>query len=245
MSDIALVTGGSRGIGRAVCIELAKKGYEIWLNYHSNTDKAEETKKIIEDFNASCKLLKFDITDKTTVKEVLEKELKQLSEQNKKLSVLVNNAGIIRDKLFLWISDEEWEDVINTNLNGFYYVTKNVINHMKSNKKGSIVNISSLSGVIGNISQTNYSASKGAVIPATKALAKEVGRYNIRVNCVVPGLIKTDMLKDIEEDKSIKKQIPLKRFGEPEEIAKVVAFLTSKDASYITGSIINVTGGFY
>lgn len=245
MKNIAIVTGGSRGIGKAISIKLAENGYAIWLNYRSNDEEALKVKHRIESNGGECELIKFDVSSKEDVNKILISKINAINKKTARLSILINNAGIKKDNLFFWLTDSDWEDVINTNLNGFFYVTKAVIHNMMENKHGNIINISSVSGQIGNISQTNYSASKSGLIAATKTLSKELGRSNIRVNCVIPGLIKTDMSKDLMENKALKKEIPLKRFGEPEEIAHTIEFLCSEKASYITGSIINVTGGLY
>jgi len=245
MKNIAIVTGGSRGIGKAIAIQLAKDGYDIWLNYNHNVNAAEETKKQIESFNQECTLLQFDVASQENVKTILQSKIAELNKEKERLMVLVNNAGITKDNLFYWMSDNDWHDVINTNLNGFYYVTKSVIDQMILNKKGYIVNISSLSGEVGNIAQASYSAAKAGIIAATKVLAKELRRNNILVNSVTPGLIDTDMTEGIKNDKKFLKRIPLRRAGKVDEVAHVVSFLCSPKASYITGAIIPVNGGVF
>lgn len=236
----ALVTGGSRGIGRAVCIQLAEMGHNILVNYNSNEAAAEEVKKIVEEKGVKAQLLKFDVADRNTTKNVIMDWF--TSNPDDQLEVLVNNAGIRKDNLLLWMEDEQWDDVINTSLGGFYNVTKVAIGEMIKNKGGRIINIVSLSGIKGMPGQTNYSAAKAAVIGATKALAQEVGRRRITVNAVAPGFIKTDMTEDIDE-KQFKGLIPLKRFGTAEEVAQLVGFLASPNSSYITGEVISINGG--
>jgi 3-oxoacyl-[acyl-carrier protein] reductase len=245
MKNIAIITGGSRGIGKATALELADDGYDIWLNYRSNSEQAQKVKEEIEAKGRECVLIQFDVSSSEDVKDKLKTKVDKLNPDEERISVLVNNAGIIRDNIFHWLTQEEWEEVINTNLNGFYYVTKCVIDHMLKNRHGNIINISSVSGLMGNFGQTNYSASKAGIIASSKALAKEVARSNIRVNVVVPGLIKTDMSKEMQKNKEMKKLIPMRRLGKPEEISGVISFLVSDKASYITGAVINATGGLY
>lgn len=239
--EYALVTGGSRGIGRAVCLELASMGYHVLINYHSNKKEAEATADAIKSAGGSSELLPFDISDATQVRSVIESWQSQHYDQGH-IKVLVNNAGIRRDNLMVWMDAEEWASVINTNLNSFYYVTQLLLQDMIVNKFGRIINVVSLSGVEGMPGQANYSAAKAGVIGATKALAKEVGRKKITVNAVAPGFIKTDMTEDLDE-KQYRSLIPVGRFGKAEEVASVVAFLASEKASYITGEVISVNGG--
>ncbi|MDH5680293.1 MAG: 3-oxoacyl-ACP reductase FabG, partial [Spirochaetota bacterium] len=224
MKNIALVTGGSRGLGRAIAIQLAKDGYDIWLNYSTNHSAAQDVKQEIEKIGKECKLLPFNVGEKEEVRKVLDHEISQLDKENERVAALVNNAGITRDNLFYWMNDESWEDVINTNLNSFFYVTKPVVEHMFSKKHGYIVNIGSLAGEFGNPGQTNYSASKAGLIAATKSLAKEMARVNVYVNCVTPGLIESDMTSDLKNNKQLMKRIPLSRFGKAQEVADVVSF---------------------
>lgn len=245
MANIALITGGSRGIGKAICVELAKMGYHIWLNYRANHEKAQETKNIVEETGVPCTLLCFDIASRHDVSTMLQKQIDSLDPEKDKIQILVNNAGILKDNIFLWMTEQEWDNVINTNLNGFFNVTKLIAPHMIHNECGSIVNISSQSGLVGNYAQTNYSAAKAGLIAATRTLAKEFGRSKVRVNAVVPGMIETDMIADTHNIKDFKKQIPLKRFGTAEEIAHTVAFLCSDKASYITGAVFPVNGGLF
>lgn len=240
---VALVTGGSRGIGKAICIQLAKdENYHVLINYNGNKKEALDTLKKIQNVGGSGKIMQFDVTDHNEVQE----KLNTWQENNKDsiIEVIVNNAGITKDKLFTWMKQDDWNDVINISLNGFFNVTNHLIKNMLSQKYGRIINIVSVSGLQGNIGQTNYSAAKGALIAATKSLAKETARRNITVNAVAPGFINTDMTKDINE-KEFKRMIPAKRFGEPEEVAHVVSFLASKKSGYITGEVININGGIY
>ena len=238
----ALVTGGSRGIGRAVSLALAAKGYGILVNYLRNEAEAQKTVSMIKDAGGTAELLAFDIADREQIQQVLGGWIE--AKKDKVIEVLVNNAGIRKDNLMMLMPDEDWMSVINTNLDSFYYITKLVLPGMIFNKYGRIVNIVSLSGIKGLPGQTNYSASKAGVIGATKALAQEVGRRGITVNAIAPGFIKTEMTDGIEE-KDYKALIPMQRFGEAKEVADVVSFLASKEASYITGEVINVNGGMY
>lgn len=239
----ALVTGGSRGIGRAICEKLSvDSNYHILINYQSNQEAAQQTLEEVIKNGATGELVKFNVADAEEVKTVLT----QWQEANPEavVEVIVNNAGITKDGLFMWMSHEDWTNVINTSLNGFFNVTNFFIQRMLRNKYGRIVNMVSVSGVKGTAGQTNYSAAKGAVVAATKALAQEVAKRNITVNAVAPGFIRTDMTGDLDE-KELIKLVPVNRFGEAEEVADLVSFLTSKKASYITGEIININGGIY
>ncbi len=238
---VALVTGGSRGIGKAVSIRLASDGYHVVINYRSNEEAARQTKREIEENGGSADLLPFDVADERAVETALNEWKKAHTES---VSVLVNNAGIVRDAALIWMEKEQWDAVINTNLNGFFYVTRLLIKDMMIARNGRIVNIVSLSGQKGLPGQTNYAAAKAGVIGATKALALEVARKNVLVNAVAPGFIASDMTADLDE-KTLKKEVPLRRFGRPEEVAGVVSFLVSDDASYITGTVISVNGGLY
>ncbi len=239
---IALVTGGSRGIGRAICNKLAKTGCYILINYNKNKDAAEETLNIVKSAGSDGEIIQFDVSNPESIITALESWKEKNS--GKHISVLVNNAGIRKDNLMMWMNDNEWHDVVNTNLNSFYNITKLLIQDMLVNKFGRIVNIVSLSGIKGLPGQVNYSAAKAGVIGATKALAQEVGKKNVTANCIAPGFIKTDMTKDLDE-KEFKKMIPINRFGTPEEVASLVGFLASEEASYITGEVISVNGGLY
>jgi 3-oxoacyl-[acyl-carrier protein] reductase len=239
----ALITGGSRGIGRAICVQLAKDSdYGILINYTKNKEAAEETLKQVVVVGGTGELVKFDVTDAQTVKNVLD----TWHEDHKEaiIEVIVNNAGITKDGLFMWMKQEDWNDVINTSLNGFFNVTNHLIQKLLVNKYGRIVNMVSVSGLKGTPGQVNYSAAKGAIIAATKALAQEVAKRNVTVNAVAPGFVNTDMTGELDE-KELKKMIPMNRFGNPEEIAHLVSFLVSKNASYITGEVVNINGGIY
>lgn len=239
----ALVTGGSRGIGSAICQKLAEdSNYHILINYQSNADAANETLKAIQEKGATGEIIQFDVTNFEEVSSVLTKW--QEANPEAIVEVIVNNAGITKDGLFMWMTPEDWSKVINTSLNGFFNVTNFFIQKMLRNKYGRIVNMVSVSGVKGTPGQTNYSAAKGAVVAATKALAQEVAKRNITVNAVAPGFIRTDMTSNLDE-KELVKMVPANRFGEAEEVADLVSFLVSKKSSYITGEIININGGIY
>lgn len=238
----ALVTGGSRGIGKAICLKIAELGYHVLINYRSNDQEAEDTLNKIKAMGGSGELLKFDVSNPMEIKQSID-EWKNKNPESI-IEVLVNNAGIRKDALIVWMKDEDWKEVLNTNLDSFFYITKHLIQDMIVNKYGRIVNVVSLSGIKGLPGQTNYSAAKGGVIAASKALAQEVAKKNVTVNCVAPGFIKTDMTKELEE-KDLKRLIPMSRFGNTEEVADVVAFLASSKASYVTGEVISINGGLY
>ena len=222
-----LVTGATGSLGQAIVKIFYAQGYFVYIHYNSNQDKAQELLKSIDNHG---ELLTFNMKDKKNIADTL-KELD--------VNILINNSGITRDNLFFWMNDEEWEDVMETNINGIFRVTKALLGQFIKNKNGAIVNISSISGISGNAGQTNYSASKGAIIAFTKSLSLELARYKIRVNCVAPGLIESDMTKEL--DTSIKNSIPLKRYGTPEEIAHAVYFAATN--TYMTGETINISGG--
>ena len=238
----ALVTGGSRGIGRAVCIKMAEMGYNVLINYKSNEDEANNTLALVREKGVDGEIIQFDVADKESIKTKLGGWLE--ANEDKVIEVLVNNAGIRDDGLMIFMKDEQWDSVLKTNLDGFFYVTRLVVNGMLQKKYGRIINMVSLSGLKGLPGQTNYSAAKAGVIGATKALAQEIGRKGVTVNAVAPGFIKTDMTDGLNEAE-LKNLIPLKRFGLPEEVAHVVAFLASKEAAYVTGEVISVNGGLY
>lgn len=238
----ALVTGGSRGIGRAVCLKLADMGYNILINYKSNETEANVTAALVTEKGVAAETIPFDVSDRAQVQAVLSAWIE--NNADKTIEVLVNNAGIREDALMMWMKDEQWDTVLNTSLGGFFSVTRIVVNSMLMKKYGRIINIVSLSGLKGLPGQTNYSAAKAGVIGATKALAQEIGRKGITVNAVAPGFIKTDMTGDLNENE-LKNMIPLKRFGTPEEVAHTVAFLATREAAYITGEVISVNGGLY
>ena len=238
----ALVTGGSRGIGRAVCLKLAEMGYHILINYKSNKEEAERTLDKVKQKDASGELLQFDVADKEAIKNVLGTWIEK--NVDNPIEVLVNNAGIRDDALMFWMNDSQWENVITTSLDGFFYVTRLVLNSMLQKRYGRIINIVSLSGIKGMPGQVNYSAAKAGIIGATKALAQEVGKRNITVNAIAPGFIKTDMTQGLDESQ-LRSLIPVNRFGEPEEVAFAAGFLAAPQAGYITGEVISVNGGLY
>ncbi|KAB1066576.1 3-oxoacyl-ACP reductase FabG [Tamlana haliotis] len=243
ITKYALVTGGSRGIGRAICVQLAKDSdYPIIINYNSNKEAALETLKLVEEAGGTGELLPFNVSNLSEVAQALDSW--QDHHENGLIEVIVNNAGITKDGLFMWMKPEDWNDVINTSLNGFFNVTNHLIQKLLVNKYGRIINLVSVSGLKGTPGQTNYSAAKGAVISATKALAQEIAKRNITVNAVAPGFINTDMTGELNE-KELKKLVPANRFGEPEEVAHLVSFLASKKSAYITGEVININGGIY
>jgi 3-oxoacyl-[acyl-carrier protein] reductase len=237
---VAIVTGGSRGIGRAISLELAKQGYYLIVNYKSNTQAATETIQMIRDNGGDGECVQFDVSNSTETLNAVE----DITSRFETIEILVNNAGITSDVLFIIMSERDWDSVINTTLKGFYNVTRLVLQKMVVRKRGSIVSIASVAGLIGNKGQANYSAAKAGLIGASRSIASEVARLGVRVNVVAPGLIETEMIEGAHI-KSIKEMIPMARIGKPEEVAKVVGFLCSEDASYITGQVISVNGGMF
>jgi 3-oxoacyl-[acyl-carrier protein] reductase len=242
MMKTALVTGGSRGIGRAICIKLAAMGYFVLVNYKSNLKEAAITIQEIKDNGGNGELLQFDVAGREQVKQALGDWIS--ANPDNIIEVLVNNAGIKDDSLMAWMKDEQWDNVLKTSLDGFFFVTRMVLDGMLLNRYGRVINVVSLSGLKGLPGQVNYSAAKAGVIGATKALAQEVGRSGITVNAVAPGFIKTDMTGELDENE-LKIMIPVKRFGTSEEVAHLVGFLSTKETSYITGQVISVNGGLY
>jgi 3-oxoacyl-[acyl-carrier protein] reductase len=238
----ALVTGGSRGIGRAVCLKMAAMDYYVLVNYRSNSEEAKKTLSELRARGGAGELLPFDVADKRQVQEELGGWIDRNPE--KYIEVLVNNAGIHEDCLMLYMNDQQWETVTRGNLDGFFYVTRLVLNGMLYKRYGRIVNMVSLSGLKGLPGQTNYSAAKAGLIGATKSLAQEVGRHGITVNAIAPGFIKTDMTEGLDEEK-MKNLVPVRRFGLPEEVAHAVGFLASRDAAYITAEVLSINGGLY
>ena len=239
----ALITGASRGIGKAVAVRLAAKGYAVIINYLSNHEAAQATAHEIREAGGTAELLPFDTSDAQAIEAAIDKWEAEHPEEW--ISVLVNNAGLRRDNVMFMMGDDDWQTVLDTNLTGFFYITRRLLKHMMPRKRGGrIVNMASLSGLKGMPGQVNYSAAKAALIGATKALAQEVAPRKITVNAVAPGFIETDMTKDLPQDE-LKKMVPVGRFGKPEEVAALVDFLASDEAAYITGEVINVNGGLY
>ena len=240
-APVALVSGGSRGIGRAVVLRLAADGHDVSFCYQSNEEAARQLEKEVGELGRRVLAVRVDVTDAASVKEWVASTENQLGP----IDVAVCSAGVTRDNPLLLMSDEDWHAVLDTNLDGVYHVCRSVIFEMMKRKSGSIINISSIAGVYGNKTQSNYSASKAGIIGFSKALAKEVGRYNIRANVVAPGYIETDMTAELAEKvkKDAAKQIPLRRFGQAEEVADLVAYLASERAGYITGSVFQIDGG--
>lgn len=239
---IALITGASRGIGKAIAEQLSLDGFYVLINYRANKEAAEDTLKKIKAAGGSGELLPFDVSNSQQVQEVLGNWKEQNPDSY--IDILVNNAGMNRDNLMVFMTNAEWDQVIETNQNSFFYVTRSLLKDMIVNKYGRVINVVSLSGLSGLPGQVNYSASKGAVIAASKSLSQEIAKKKITVNCVAPGYIKSDMTDDLDE-KKLKKMVPMNRFGTPEEVAYVVSFLASERASYITGQVISINGGIY
>jgi 3-oxoacyl-[acyl-carrier protein] reductase len=242
MRKYALITGGSRGIGKAIALKLSENGYSAIINFVSNTEAAQNTLQEIVNAGGDGELLQFDVRDQKAVTDAL--CAWQHSHENEYISVLINNAGIRKDGLMLWMERKDWEEVIQTSLAGFYNVTQPLLKNMLAKRYGRIVNIASLSGIKGLPGQTNYSAAKGGLIAATKALAQETAKRNVTVNAIAPGFIYSDMTEDLNETE-IKKIIPAGRFGKPKEVAALAAFLVSDEAAYITGEVISINGGIY
>lgn len=236
-----LVTGGSRGIGRAICVRLAQMGLPVIINYRSDETAARETLRLVEAQGVKAELMPFDVCDEQQIDKAL--DAWEGAHPDDYISILVNNAGICRDGLMFMMSDDDWHDVLRTTLDGFFYLTRRVLKYViPRHREGRIINIASLSGIKGLPGQVNYSAAKAGLIGATKALALETASRHITVNAVAPGFVETDMTKDLDQN-ALKQMIPMKRFAKPEEIAEVVAFLASSGAAYITGEVINVNGG--
>ena len=241
MGKYVLVTGSSRGIGKATALYLAKNGYDIVLHCNKNIDKLKDVEAEIKNSGVDVRCLQFNVKDRKQCFDVISKDI----ENNGVYYGVVLNAGIARDNVFPILEEDEWDEVLDTNLGGFYNVLKPVVMPMIENRvKGRIVTLSSISGLAGNRGQVNYSASKAGIIGATKALSLDLAKRGITVNCVAPGIIDTDMLQDLPVDE-VKKAIPMKRLGKPEEVASLINYLVSEDASYITGQVISVNGGLY
>lgn len=242
MKKYALVTGASRGIGRAIALKLASQGFSIIINYASNEEAAQKTLDDIVAGGGCAELLPFDVSDNKSVEEALQSWTEKHA--NEYISVIVNNAGVRKDNLMMWMPGQDWRDVLSISLDGFFNVTQPLLKNMLVKKWGRIVNVVSLSGIKGMPGQVNYSAAKGGLIAATKALAQEVAKKRVTVNAVAPGFIKSDMTADLNEAE-LKKLVPVGRFGEAEEVAALVAFLVSDIAGYITGEVISINGGIY
>lgn len=223
-----LVTGATGSLGAAIVKEYATNGYFVYIHYYQNKEKAKHLLASID----KGEVIQFDMTNKEEINNALEDLV---------VDVLVNNAGIIRDSLFFFMQDEDWEEVINTNLNAPFYITKLIVKNMIREKRGSILNVASISGICGNAGQANYAASKGGIIALTKTLAIELGRYNIRVNALAPGIIESEMIANIPQAEALKKSIPLKRFGKVEEVAKCAYFM-GHEATYVSGEVLNISG---
>lgn len=236
--EVALVTGASRGIGKAIAIALAETGRHIIVNYRHRQDAAEETLRAVEAAGATGELAQFDVADATATESAVD----ALLARHERIDVLINNAGIHKDNLLVWMESEDWHSVLEVDLSGFYHVTRSIAKRMILNRHGRIVNIASVSGQIGTAGQVNYSAAKAGLIGATKALAREIAKRNITVNAVAPGFIDTEMLDELPRDELVK-LVPMKRLGTATEVAALVAFLCSRQAAYITGQVIGINGG--
>jgi len=236
----ALVTGGSRGIGRAICLKLSEMGYPVVINYASNKEAASETQRLIEEKGGTAELLPFDVSSAKNIETALNDWIAKHPDDY--IAVLINNAGIRKDNLMFWMSDDEWHNVLETNLNGTFFTTRTLIKYMMNKKFGRVINIVSISGVNGMAGQTNYAAAKAGVVGMTKSLALEAAKKQVTVNAVAPGFIETDMTKDLNQDE-LKKIVPANRFGKAEEVAELVGFLSSEKAGYITGQVVAISGG--
>ena len=238
----ALITGASRGLGKAIALRLAKDGFSVIINYQSNKEAAEDTLKQVQEAGGTGEILPFNVADPQAIETALESWSEKHPDDY--ISVLVNNAGIRQDNLMVFMQEEQWSRVLDTTLNGFFYITRRLLKDMMTHRNGRIINMASLSGLKGLPGQTNYSAAKAALIGATKAQAQEVAARKVTVNAIAPGFIATDMTKELDEAE-LKKLIPLGRFGKPEEVAALTSFLASDDAAYITGQVISINGGLY
>lgn len=242
MTKYALITGASRGLGKAIALRLANDGFAVIINYQSNKEAAEDTLRQVLEAGGTGELLPFNVADPQAIETALESW--SASHPDDYISVLVNNAGIRQDNLMIFMQEEQWSKVLDTTLNGFFYITRRLLKDMMTHRNGRIINMASLSGLKGLPGQTNYSAAKAALIGATKALAQEVAARKVTVNAIAPGFIATDMTKELDEAE-LKKLIPLGRFGKPEEVAALTSFLASDESSYITGQVISINGGLY
>ena len=242
MTKYALITGASRGLGKAIALRLANDGFAVIINYQSNKEAAEDTLKQIQNAGGTGELLPFNVADPQAIETALDSWSQ--AHPDDYISVLVNNAGIRQDNLMIFMQEEQWNNVLDTTLNGFFYITRRLLKDMMTHRNGRIINMASLSGLKGLPGQTNYSAAKAALIGATKALAQEVAARKVTVNAIAPGFIATDMTKELDEAE-LKKLIPLGRFGKPEEVAALTSFLASDESAYITGQVISINGGLY
>ncbi len=242
MTKYALITGASRGLGKAIALRLANDGFAVIINYQSSKEAAEDTLKQIQEAGGTGELLPFNVADPQAIETALDSWSQ--AHPDDYISVLVNNAGIRQDNLMIFMQEEQWNNVLDTTLNGFFYITRRLLKDMMTHRKGRIINMASLSGLKGLPGQTNYSAAKAALIGATKALAQEVAARKVTVNAIAPGFIATDMTKELDEAE-LKKLIPLGRFGKPEEVAALTSFLASDESAYITGQVISINGGLY
>ncbi len=238
----ALITGASRGLGKAIALRLAKDGLSVIINYQSNKEAAEDTLRQVQETGGTGELLPFNVADPQAIETALESW--SANHPDDYISVLVNNAGIRQDNLMIFMQEDQWNRVLDTTLNGFFYITRRLLKDMMTHRNGRIINMASLSGLKGLPGQTNYSAAKAALIGATKALAQEVAARKVTVNAIAPGFIATDMTKELDEAE-LKKLIPLGRFGKPEEVAALTSFLASDESAYITGQVISINGGLY
>ena len=238
----ALITGASRGLGKAIAIRLAKDGFAVIINYQSNKEAAEDTLKQVQEAGGTGELLPFNVADPQAIESAL--DTWSAAHPDDYISVLVNNAGIRQDNLLVFMQEDQWNQVLDTTLNGFFYITRRLLKDMMTHRNGRIINMASLSGLKGLPGQTNYSAAKAALIGATKALAQEGAARKVTVNAIAPGFIASDMTKDLDEAE-LKKLIPLGRFGKPEEVAALTSFLASDESAYITGQVISINGGLY
>lgn len=242
MTKYALITGASRGLGKAIALRLANDGFAVIINYQSNKEAAEDTLRQVQEAGGTGELLPFNVADPQAIETALESW--SASHPDDYISVLVNNAGIRQDNLMIFMQEEQWNNVLDTTLNGFFYITRRLLKDMMTHRNGRIINMASLSGLKGLPGQTNYSAAKAALIGATKALAQEVAARKVTVNAIAPGFIASDMTKELDEAE-LKKLIPLGRFGKPEEVAALTSFLASDESAYITGQVISINGGLY
>ena len=242
MTKYALITGASRGLGKAIALRLANDGFAVIINYQSNKEAAEDTLKQIQDAGGTSELLPFNVADPQAIEAALDSWSQ--AHPDDYISVLVNNAGIRQDNLMVFMQEEQWSRVLDTTLNGFFYITRRLLKDMMTHRNGRIINMASLSGLKGLPGQANYSAAKAALIGATKALAQEVAARKVTVNAIAPGFIASDMTKELDEAE-LKKLIPLGRFGKPEEVAALTSFLASDESAYITGQVISINGGLY